>query len=250
MNRQLSFGALFLGLAAMGTGARAVTTGLPSTIVDDGVGLNIHGSWSGDVDMAKAAGTSIVRVDLYWSGIEQTQGVYDFSNFDSYANYCNAKGVRVLWVLDGSSSYYTANTAAWRTGFANFAAAAAAHYQGSSNLFEFYNEPDGSTDTGLSNASTYMSLVEQAVPTMRTADPSCTIIGPAVSITSTSYLKTCIRNGLLNYVDAVSVHPYRSTAPGDSRDRLCLRSLADADVRPQNVAYRVFGMGLYHGNDG
>ena len=250
MNRRISFGALFLGLVAMGTGARAVTTGLPSTIVDDGVGLNIHGSWSGDVDMAKAAGTSIVRVDLYWSGIEQTQGVYDFSNFDSYANYCNAKGVRVLWCLDGSSSYYTANTAAWRTGFANLAAAAAAHYQGSSNLFEFYNEPDGSTDTGLSNASTYMSLVEQAVPAMRTADPSCTIIGPAVAITSTSYSEDLHSRRIAQLCGCRERASLSIDRTRDSRDRLCLRSVADADVRPQNVANRVFGMGLYHGNDG
>ena len=54
-----------------------------------------------------------------------------------------------------------------------------------------------------------MAMVKQAIPAMRTADPNCTIVGPALAGIDTSFLTTCCQQGLLNLVDAVSVHPYR-----------------------------------------
>ena len=50
---------------------------------------------------------------------------------------------------------------------------------------------------------------------MKTADPTCTILaGSTPNINSNSgqtWLKSCIRDGLLNGCDAVSVHPYNGT---------------------------------------
>ena len=45
-------------------------------------------------------------------------------------------------------------------------------------------------------------------------DPNCTIVAPALSSASyTGFLTHCLNEGLLNYVDAVSLHPYRTTNP-------------------------------------
>ena len=68
-----------------------------------------------------------------------------------------------------------------------------------------------------------MALVNEAVPAIRSADPNATIIGPATAPNGTgidtTFLTSCFnygqrysgQKGLLDLVDAVSVHPYQST---------------------------------------
>ena len=68
-----------------------------------------------------------------------------------------------------------------------------------------------------------MATVNQAVPAIRNADPNATIIGPATCPNgtgiNTTFLTNCFnygtrypgQKGLLDLVDAVSVHPYQST---------------------------------------
>ena len=67
-----------------------------------------------------------------------------------------------------------------------------------------------------SNASQYMAMANLAVPAMRAADGSSTIWGPDISNAEyavTNFLKPCLQQGLAGLVDAISVHPYRTTAP-------------------------------------
>ena len=117
-------------------------------------------------------------------------------------------------------------TAAYQQGFSNFCAAAAKEYKGDGVVFELWNEPNSGAfwPGGTPNADQYMALMNQAVPAMRTADPNCTIIGPATCPSSTgidtTFLTSCFnygtrypgQKGLLDLVDAVSVHPYQSTS--------------------------------------
>ena len=196
---------------------------LPSAVVTDGLGVNIHfmPAWGGtalqNLDMIQAAGCKFVRMDCPWVGIEMTKGQYVFSDEDSLVSACAARGIRVIYNLDYSNSLYGSDytSAAWQQGFTNFAWAAATHYKGDNIMWEVLNEPDG----GVMSASTYMTLAKQAIPAMRQADPNCTILGPAVSNIDASigqnYLTTCFQQGLLNLVDAVSVHPYRDATPGN-----------------------------------
>jgi hypothetical protein len=61
----------------------------------------------------------------------------------------------------------------------------------------------------------------QAIPAIRTADPSATVIGPAQSKIGVPFLTNCFdygnvnpgQKGLLDLVDAVSVHPYVKGSP-------------------------------------
>ena len=213
-----------LSLSVAGVGR--VRVQLPSAVVTDDVGVNIHflPSWGttplSDLDMIQAAGCKYVRMDCTWAGIETTAGQYNFSGTDSLVTACAARGIRVMYILDyGNSLYGSDYTAtAWQQGFTNFAKAAAAHYAGDGVIWELWNEPDGG---GNMSANTYMALANQAIPAMRAADTiegDCTILGPAVSCINSagqSYLTTCFSQGLLNLVDAVSVHPYRDPSPGN-----------------------------------
>ena len=152
--------------------------------------------------MMENAGCKFVRMDCTWDSVETTAGQYDFSAQDSLVDACTAHGIRVLYVLDyGNSLYGTDPTSAtWQQGFANFAAAAAAHYAGDGVVWELWNEPNGGLGlSGMSNANTYMAMANKAIPAMRAADTvngDCTIIGPALSGIDTNYLTTCFQTGL------------------------------------------------------
>ena len=190
---------------------------LPSAIVPGNLGVNIHflANKSQDLNMIQVAGARFVRMDLAWNWVETTKGVYNFSGGDALYQACAARGIRVLFILDyGNSLYGTDPTqAAWLQGFTNYAAAAATHYKGDNIIWEIYNEPNTAFWPTGSHAGQYMALVNQVVPALRAADPSCTIVAPALSGFDYAFLTTCFQDGLLNLVDAVSVHPYGTATP-------------------------------------
>ena len=205
---------------------------LPSATVGDGLGVQTHWgnsplwymSAENQFNAIQASGVKFVRDDLLWQNVETTKGTYDFSYYDTFSNAMALCGIRILWTLDyGNPSLYGSNpNATWRQAFANYAAAAVTHFGGHNNIYELYNEPNsGFWPTGASNVNQYMALANQAIPAMRAADSNCTIIGPAVSNIDTTFQSNCFnygnahpgQKGLLDLVDAVSCHPYRSSAP-------------------------------------
>ena len=149
-------------------------------------------------------------------------------------NACKARGIQLTFIMDYGNTLYGTDptTTTWLNGFTNYAKAATTHYKGDGNIWEIWNEPNGSLwQSGSSNPTQYMNLVKQVVPAIRMADPNSTILGPAITSTSTyqvdtTFLTTCFQQGLLNYVDAVSIHPYKSGAPeGVTNDYATVRSL-------------------------
>ena len=218
---------VLLSLSATNVGA----VQLPSAYTLDGLGLQTDAFALGDPDeqLVQDAGVKFLRIGLPWWYIEKTQGVYNFTDYDNTVNDFAARGIRVLYTLDGSggnppSVYGTdPGTAAYRQGFSNFCAAAASRYKGNGVVFELWNEPNSGFWPGGPNVDQYMALVNQAVPAIRGADSNATIIGPATCPSGTgvdtTFLTNCFnygqrypgQKGLLDLVDAVSVHPYQST---------------------------------------
>jgi polysaccharide biosynthesis protein PslG len=195
----------------------AIEVGLPSVVVPDGLGVNYNyvgvGGGGPDVINIQQSGCKWVRTDIPWDVVEKTPGQYDFTNFDGYYNACNTLGMRILWNLDYSNpALYTTNpgSSTWRQHFADYAAAVADHFKGSSSIYELWNEPNSGFWPGGSNVSQYMALANKALPAMRQADPDCTIVAPATTGVDITFLKGCFDRGLLNYANAISVHPYRS----------------------------------------
>jgi hypothetical protein len=154
---------------------------LPGPAITDGIGVNIH--FTGlprDLKMIADAGFKFIRMDLVWSRIEKTKGEYDFkgSGYDSLTLGCEKLGMRVLYILDYSNELYESDrsvrTDAGRKAFADFAASAAKRYAGKGILWEVWNE---------ANIKQFWSP------------------------------QGCFKNGLLKWIDVLSVHPYRSQHP-------------------------------------
>ena len=201
--------------AAMGAGS------LSGPAISDGFGVNIH--FTGlphDLHMISEAGFKFIRMDLAWSRIEQTKGIYDFkgSGYDSLTLGCKELGIRVLYILDYSNELYESDrsvrTEAGRKAFGDFTEAAAKRYTGKGILWEVWNEANIKQFwTPQPSVDDYCKLVEVTASRIRNADPNSQVVAGATSGIPFEWLEGCFKNGLLNWIDLLSVHPYRSQPP-------------------------------------
>ena len=76
--------------------------------------------------------------------------------------------------------------------------------------WEIANEPEMGWWGGPISAENYMGMLREARAIIRAANPDARIVGPAVGANAegVGYLKTLVDLGLLDLVDAVSVHYY------------------------------------------
>src|SRR5579862_8141045 len=171
---------------------------------------------SGEITQIAQAGFKFVRMDLTWQGVEQQQGVYNFNAYDQIMQQLSSNGLRPVMVLDYSNTLYSStgapNTPASVTGFANYAAAAVAHYKHQGVIWEIYNEPCQACFWPNPNPDDYYTLVSNVVPAMRAVSSDEWIIGlstpPPSNGTYSSYIQECLKDGLANYLDAIAIHPY------------------------------------------
>ncbi|HEX2950745.1 MAG TPA: cellulase family glycosylhydrolase [Armatimonadota bacterium] len=206
---------VFLMVAAI-----AGATQLPPLVVPEGWGVNIHfrGEPARDLDMIRDGGFKFIRMDFHWNVVESKKGVYDFSTYDQLTVGLAKRNIRPLYILDYGNGLYGEpsgiHTEEVRQAFAKFAAAAAAHYKGQPIIWELWNEPNGGGFwKPKPDANEYMLLAKVTLPAMRKADPQAFIVAPAMAGMDFSYLETCFRQGLLDLIDGVTVHPYRRSAP-------------------------------------
>jgi hypothetical protein len=194
---------------------------LPELTIPDGFGVNIH--FTGDpqdLDLIYDGGFRVIRMDFSWSGVERQKGVYDFekAGYDALTAGCLRRGIRIIYILDYSNRLYeqehSVRTEAGRKAFAAFAEAAAKRYSGKGILWEFWNEPNIKQFwVPQPDVENYGKLVAEAAPLVSKADPSGILLAPATSGIPFDWLENCFKQGLLQWVDALSVHPYRPQPP-------------------------------------
>lgn len=194
---------------------------LPDLTIPDGFGVNIHFTGAPqDLDLIHDGGLRVIRMDLSWSRIERQKGVYDFetAGYDALTAGCLQRGLRIIYILDYSNRLYepeqSVRTEAGRQAFAAFAEAAAQRYSGKGILWEFWNEPNIKQFwVPQPDVENYGKLVAEAAPLVRKADPSGVLLAPATSGIPFDWLENCFQQGLLQWIDALSIHPYRPQPP-------------------------------------
>jgi hypothetical protein len=193
---------------------------LPGPTVPSGFGVNIHFTrfGPGEADRFREAGHGLARMDFSWGGVEGERGRYDFSAYDRLTAELAAIGVRPLYILDYGNRLYddgqAPHTEAARAAYARFAAAAARHFHGKGVIWELWNEPDSDQFwKPRAKADDYAAMAVAAARAIREADPDAVIVAPGSSRFPWPFLEAVFAAGLLEHLDAVSVHPYRPTMP-------------------------------------
>jgi hypothetical protein len=208
----------------------SVAAELPEPVLPLGVGVNIHfvTGHERDLDLIKAAGFKFIRMDFGWSGIEKKKGEYDWSEYEELIANLQKRGLRAVFILDYSNPLYEEGVTSPNpfnqqpqttvgspqhpesvAAYAHWAAAAANHFQGKHVIWEIWNEPNIQFWTPKPDAHQYTTLALEACRAIRAAEPQATIVGPASSGFPWEFLQTFLQSGVLEYLDAVSVHPYR-----------------------------------------
>lgn len=248
--------AWFLSGALVATAAALAVEGLPPPVLPEGVGINIHFTRGRerDLDLIAAAGFKFVRMDFGWAGIERTKGVYDWSAYEELTANLERRKLRPIYILDYSNRLYEAMVVSANptdgkqrsdpaapqhpesiAAFARWAAAAAKHFQGRGIVWEIYNEPNIGFWKPQPDVKQYTALALATCAAMRAAEPGAVIVGPASSGFPWPFLESFLASGVLNYLDAVSVHPYRPYARGPetaAEDFLRLRSMIERHAPP------------------
>ncbi len=208
----------------------ASASDLPDPVIPAGVGVNIHfvTGHERDLDLIRDAGFKFIRMYFGWESTEKQKGQYDWSPYDELLSNLERRGMRPVFILDYSHHLYEETVSsenpithqAHRTtaspqhpesvaAFAAWAAAAAKHYHGRRVLWEIWNEPNISFWNPKPDVGQYTTLALAACRAIRAAEPGATIVGPASSTFPWAFLESFLKSGVLEYLDAVSVHPYR-----------------------------------------
>src|ERR1044071_1103875 len=218
---------LVLSLAAPSCAAE-----LPEAVLPSGAGVNIHFTrgHEKDLDLIAAAGFRFIRMDFGWAGVERKKGQYDWSDYDQLTADLDRRGLRAYYILDYSNPLYEENVASKNpltgkdepqgTGspqhpesiaaFARWVGAAAGHFRGRHVIWEIWNEPNIFFWKPKPDVAQYTALALAAAKAVRAADPQATLVAPATSAFPWDFLERFLQSGILEYLDAVSVHPYRS----------------------------------------
>lgn len=215
-------------------GTLSLNAQIPNAIIPEGVGVNIHfvQGHQKDLDLIAAAGIKFVRMDFTWEWIEGKKGEYNWSPYDELVSNLEKRGLRAIFILDYSHSQYEEqvetrngvtqkperNTASPQhpesiAAFVKWAAASAKHFHGKKIIWEIFNEPNGFFWKPKPDAPQYTTLALATAKAIRAAQKDATIIGPATAGLPLDYIETFLRSGILEFIDGVSVHPYREGAP-------------------------------------
>jgi hypothetical protein len=203
---------------------------IPEPVIPAGVGVNIHfvRGHERDLDLIAAGGFKFVRMDFTWAGIERKRGEYDWSGYEELTANLEKRGLRPLYILDYSNPLYEEEVTSKNpisgeqhkttaspqhpesvAAFAKWAGAAARHFSGRKIIWEIWNEPNIHFWQPKPDVQQYITLARATAKAIREADPNATIVGPATSGFPWEFLEEFFESGALEYLDAVSVHPYR-----------------------------------------
>jgi len=198
-----------------------------------------------DLDLISAAGFKFIRMDFGWGASERRAGEYNWSDYDALAANLEKRGLRAIYILDYSNGLYEEDGASPRhpesvAAFARWAGAAARHFRGRRIIWEIWNEPNiGQFWKPKPDVNEYLALAKAACQALRQNDPGATIMAPASSEFPWPFLEAVCASGLLEQLDAVSVHPYRGPQrPPETAaaDYARLRGLIERYASPEKKA--------------
>jgi len=171
------------------------------------------------LDAVRDAGFSFVRTDLFWDSVETPRG-WDFSRYDALVANLRARGLGALFILGYQHPRHAPKQPptlpAQIDAFAEYATQAARHFRDQPVRFEVWNEEDHK-DYWLAPPSPaeYRNLLEATVRAVKTANPGAVVATGGVQQVDLTFIRAVgdIGSASQPAPDAVSVHPYRQTAP-------------------------------------
>ncbi len=175
-----------------------------------------------NIDLVRPAGFIYVRTGETWANVEKKKGIYNWASYDAMINSIISKGLVPFIILGfnnpiyGAESVFTGiTTTTQRNAFAMFAAEAVKRYRGRGIIWEIWNEPNiGYFWKPVTSPENYAALVKTTASAIRRVAPAEIVVaGSMATDNKVPFFTLCAKAGMLKYIDAVTMHPYRKTAP-------------------------------------
>ncbi|QTH43804.1 hypothetical protein J4772_05130 [Cohnella sp. LGH] len=203
----------------------AVLTDYDWSQVDDSpfsIAAHLHRTslgWSEDLPrLIRLMGAQSARGGMEWT-IEKTKGVYTYTpQPESFMQRLEAEGLKGMFVAGYNNPLYDNNATPYtnegREGFANYVNDYVTRYKDRLNAVEVYNEFNGGfgqrgNSPANSQPSYYYELLKKTYETVKANHPEFTVSGMVTAGIPMSWMESVFQLGGLNYLDVVSVHPYR-----------------------------------------
>ena len=179
--------------------------------------------WDTDVPPLLAElGVGAIRDEQYWEALEKTKGTYSYpASFEAYMAKAKTAGVAPLVAMTfGNKNYDGGNAPATpegREAYANYGVELLKHYGKQIQWLEIWNEYNGSWCGGEAEKDRpkyYAEMIKVAYPKLKAARPDVTVLGCGAVLMPVPYLEGIFKNGGLQAMDAIAVHPYRGQPEG------------------------------------
>ena len=194
---------------------------LPAAAAPMVLGVQTHFAqgWPIDLlDIAKDSGAPPIRDGVGWAGVEKSPGNYDFAGGKHIATACR-KGFDVLAVVEPRNRLYDGGAVVasdpGRNALAAFVLAMLDKYP-CVIAIEVGNEINGNNwfagPAAADPAGSYVALLRTLYPAVKARHPKVAVLGGSTNVIGIGFLESLFARGMLDVVDGVVVHPYRSRA--------------------------------------
>lgn len=179
------------------------------------------------MEVVAKAGVQVIRDEMYWGMAEPEKDNFEFKpQWEQYIAACEESGIEPSLILSYGNNLYkepdeqgtpTPGTAEQIAAFAEYARQMATHYKGKIKQYEVWNEWNGGMNnrpvtgsaTGIKYfADTYTELLKATYTAIKSVDPDARVVGCVSSTANAFYVESVVAAGGLDYMDAVSYHPY------------------------------------------
>jgi len=186
------------------------------------------------VGNVKLAGFGWVKHQIEWLSVEQTQGVFDWSEVDAAVNSDLDAGLNIMLSVQHAPVFYRSPASGLMptdpSTFQTFMQSMASRYVGKVKAYEIWNEEnlDREAGTGNVNPTTYLPLLKAGYTGTKSGDSNAQVFlgalsptganQPGVTMDDVAYLQAlyALNNGeVKNYFDVLAAHLSGFSNPPD-----------------------------------
>ncbi|MEC0093467.1 DOMON domain-containing protein [Paenibacillus macquariensis] len=192
-----------------------------SAVTESPFGVQTHYgiNWNKEmIPLLNYAGTKNVRESFYWSEVEVNKGQYSFNpKFTLPMQSFKEFNIDPFMVLAFSNKYYdegkTPYTDEAHTAYANYVKAMLGKFGDQLKAVEIWNEFNlpyfGGNGPAASRADVYFNVLKKGYEASKSSSPELNVVGGATAGIPQEWLEDVFELGGLDYMDSLSVHPYR-----------------------------------------
>jgi hypothetical protein len=199
-------------------------------------GVMTHFAQGWDIDilpLIAKAGIGSIRDEVYWASIEKKKGVYAIpASADRYIAEAKKFGVDPLVPMTFGNKLYDGGNAPatpeGREAYARYGEELLKHYGQQIQWLEIWNEYNGSWCGGEAEKDRpkhYAEMIKVVYAKLKAVRPDVKILGCAAVVIPMPYFEGIFKNGGLQAMDAVVIHPYRGQPEGVEKETAELQAL-------------------------